>query len=61
MDQLIFASLSHTHCWYEVGMLNVLATEEILWSTLPPDKVLRLTRNKSFLSEGPYCTLNVVE
>ena len=22
MDQLIFASLSHTHCWYEVGMLK---------------------------------------
>ena len=22
MDQLIFASLSHTHYWYEVGMLN---------------------------------------
>ena len=25
MDQLIFASLSHTHYWYEVGMLNVPA------------------------------------
>ena len=23
MDQLIFASLSHTHYWYEVGMLKV--------------------------------------
>ena len=23
MDQLIFASLSHTHCWYKVGMLKV--------------------------------------
>ena len=23
MDQLIFAFLSHTHCWYEVGMLKV--------------------------------------
>ena len=22
MDQLIFASLSHTHYWYEVGMLR---------------------------------------
>ena len=22
MDQLIFASLSHTHCWYETGMLK---------------------------------------
>ena len=25
MDQLICASLSHTHYWYEVGMLNLLA------------------------------------
>ena len=25
MDQLIFASLSHAHCWYEVGMLKVPA------------------------------------
>ena len=25
MDQLIFASLSHTHYWYEVGMLSVPA------------------------------------
>ena len=25
MDQLIFASLSHTHFWYEVGMLKVPA------------------------------------
>ena len=25
MDQLIFASLSHTHCWYKVGMLKVPA------------------------------------
>ena len=25
MDQLIFASLSHTHYWYEVGMLKVPA------------------------------------
>ena len=25
VDQLIFASLSHTHYWYEVGMLKVPA------------------------------------
>ena len=25
MDQLIFASLSHTHYWYDVGMLKVPA------------------------------------
>ena len=29
MDQLIFASLSHTHYWYEVGMLKVPA---VLWT-----------------------------
>ena len=27
MDQLIFASLSHTHYGYEVGMLKVPAVE----------------------------------
>ena len=26
MDQLIFASLSHTHYWYEVGTLKVMST-----------------------------------
>ena len=30
MDQLIFASLSHTHYWYEVGMLKV-PTVRIVW------------------------------
>ena len=28
MDQLIFASLSHTHYWYEVGMLKVQVTQK---------------------------------
>ena len=28
MDQLIFASLSHTHYWYQVGMLKVPAVYE---------------------------------
>ena len=36
MDQLIFASLSHTHYWYEVGMLKVPACptkcQSRLWS-----------------------------
>ena len=27
MDQLIFASLSHTHYWYEVGMLEAPAVQ----------------------------------
>ena len=30
MDQLIFASLSHTHYWYEVGKLKVPAAIYIL-------------------------------
>ena len=29
MDQLIFASLSHTHYWHEVGMLKVPAVMAI--------------------------------
>ena len=31
MDQLIFASLSHTHYWYEVGMLKVPAVHADIW------------------------------
>ena len=45
MDQLIFASLSHTHYWYEVGMLKVLACEcgkrrahKINWPMMLPSK-----------------------
>ena len=29
MDQLVFASLSHTHYWYEVGMLKVPAEDHV--------------------------------
>ena len=29
MDQLIFASLSHTHYWYEVGMLKIPAERNV--------------------------------
>ena len=32
MDQLIYASLSHTHYWYEVGMLKVPAVRTFVWS-----------------------------
>ena len=31
MDQLMFASLSHTHYWYEVGMLKVQAVYIVLY------------------------------
>ena len=47
MDQLIFASLSHTHYWYEVGMLKIPAIDTLDWpgtsqknantSTTPPE------------------------
>ena len=33
MDQLIFASLSHTHYWYEVGMLKVPVGGQVSRST----------------------------
>ena len=36
MDQLIFASLSHTHYWYEVGMLKVPAVNSIMSGRNPP-------------------------
>ena len=29
MDQLIFASISRTHYWYEVGMLKVTAYSNV--------------------------------
>ena len=35
MDQLMYASLSHTHYWYEVGMLKVpaiLVDDYIYWN-----------------------------
>ena len=34
MDQLIFASLSHTHYWYEVGMLKVPAVLDAIGTQL---------------------------
>ena len=33
MDQLICASLSHTHYWYEVGILKVSAKERVMQYT----------------------------
>ena len=45
MDQLIFASLSHTHYWHEVGMLKVPA---VLTSGFLPD-ILLFTRKPLFL------------
>ena len=42
MDQLIFASLSHTHFWYEVGMLKVPA---VYYSMKPFEDWNRLNGN----------------
>ena len=39
MNQLIFASLSHTHYWYEVGMLKVPAVTLCSSSTIGKDSV----------------------
>ena len=30
MDQLIYASISHTHYWFEVGMLKVPANRDMI-------------------------------
>ena len=59
MDQLISASLSHTHYWYEVGMLKVPAKEMFGMNTSkhsehPPLKIVKDLggnigcRNKNF-------------
>ena len=44
MDQLIFASLSHTHYWYEVGMLKVPAVVDRLGLSLLWGPNMRATR-----------------
>ena len=43
MDQLIFASLSHTHYWYEVGMLKVPAVGTVVgWKDIHTRKNSRI-------------------
>ena len=40
MDQILRASLSHTHYWYEVGiMLKVLGQEQYKRSTRMNDRI----------------------
>ena len=49
MDQLIFASLSHTHYWYEVGMLKVPAVSKSMdqpGKVANPADVVRLIQTK---------------
>ena len=46
MDQLIFASLSHTHYWYEVGMLKVPAINIISYHNgHPPNLIFTVKTN----------------
>ena len=56
MDQLISASLSHTHYWYEVGMLKApAAIEERLIERRAADatkKAKRRKRNKNVRERG---------
>ena len=49
MDQLIFASLSHTHYWYEVGMLKVPADMPIYFIT-----VFAFRQGSGLLHEGGH-------
>ena len=56
MDQLIFASLYHTHYWYEVGMLKVPAVE--VNQRLLFEKVSAATLGASFTT--PSFSLRVV-
>ena len=44
MDQLIYASLSHTHYWYEVGMLKVPAMG--VTDTFGPELLVEMARAK---------------
>ena len=51
MDQLIFASLSYTHYWYEVGMLKVPAvcmviTYSRVWINRVRLPILQVAKNK---------------
>ena len=66
MDQLIFASLSHTHYWYEVGMLTVPAEcfvpvhsgHQVRWTYQPRSHRRKVTQDFSptfFLRCVPYC------
>ena len=57
MDQLIYTSLSHTHYWYEVGMLKVPARVGVL---VLSDKmtVLGLSSPLVFRSENCVTSIN---
>ena len=69
MDQLIYASLSHTHYWYEVGILKVSAilagvdteSSEVIQET-PHPLFFLLSTNDSIVAvnSGPSCQRAIV-
>ena len=65
MDQLIFASLFHTHYWYEVGMLKVPAERPACWTYQPGPHSRKATQDSNRLYGHKqigslYCSLNKV-
>ena len=55
MDQLIFASLSHTHYWYEVGMLKWDHTKTSCYP-IHRDNFVRTDQSQTSLA-GKYCEI----
>ena len=54
MVQLIFASLSHTHYWYEVGMLKVRIKR--VWLVANPARTWSAEQGRIYSSLSPlYC------
>ena len=48
MDQLIFASLSHTYYWYEVGILKVSV---VIYTVNSPHRVRAVLNGQIFSSK----------
>ena len=68
MDQLIFASLSHTHYWYEVGMLKIPADvpngkvgECGDWPSLTGDGAAKRVDHMNFSGASEVVTTTMVE
>ena len=62
MDQLIFASLSHTHYWYEVGMLKVPVSSPNAMLLRPAHSLIRFVQRvfKRQKEQGQKCRLDDV-
>ena len=64
MDQLIFASLSHTHYWYEVGMLKVPAVPSIHirinWLSTRPNRLTDKRKTPDSFSTAPLSKANAI-